>query len=121
MSYNKERYRTLKNIAYYILFAVWYVVSLLPMWFLHAVSSVVSVLLFHVVRYRRQVVHDNIKSSFPELSPRKRWMIERRFYTHFCDLLFESVKFFSISKWNMKRRMRFKGVELLEEIGRAHV
>ena len=42
-------------------------------------------------------------------------MIERRFYTHFCDLLFESVKFFSISKWNMKRRMRFKGVELLEE------
>ena len=87
MSYNKERYRTLKNIAYYILFAVWYVVSLLPMWFLHAVSSVVSVLLFHVVRYRRQVVHDNIKSSFPELSPRKRWMIERRFYTHFCDLM----------------------------------
>lgn len=115
MSYNKERYRTLKNIAYYILFGVWYMVSLLPMWFLHAVSSIVSIFLFHVIRYRRQVVHENIKSSFPKLSPRKRWMIERRFYTHFCDLMVESVKFFSISKWNMKRRMRFKGVELLEE------
>lgn len=115
MGYNKERYRTLKNIAYYILFGVWYVASLLPMWFLHMVSFIISVILFYVVRYRRQVVHDNIKSSFPRLSPRKRWMIERRFYTHFCDLLFESVKFFSISKWNMKRRMKFKGVELLEE------
>ena len=68
-----------------------------------------------MIRYRRQVVHENIKSSFPKLSPRKRWMIERRFYTHFCDLMVESVKFFSISEWNMKRRMRFKGIELLEE------
>lgn len=115
MGYNKERYRALKQIAYYILFGVWYVVSLLPMWFLHAVSSIVSIFLFHVIRYRRQVVHENIKSSFPELSPTRLWMVERRFYTHFCDLLFESVKYFSISKWNMKRRMRFKGVELLKE------
>ena len=115
MGYNKERYHTLKRIAYYLLFGVWYVSSLLPMWLLHALSSLASILLFYIVRYRRQVVHDNIKSCFPQLSPRKRWMVERRFYTHFCDLLFESVKYFSISKWNMKRRMRFKGVELLEE------
>ena len=115
MSYNKERYHTLKQTAYYILFGVWYVASLLPMWFWHAVSSFVSVILFYVVRYRREVVHENIESSFPDMSPRKRWMIERRFYTHFSDLLFESVKYFSISKWNLKRRMKFKGVELLEE------
>ena len=115
MSYNKERYRTLKNIAYYILFGVWYMVSLLPMWFLHGISSIISVFLFHVIRYRRKVVHENIKSSFPELSSRKRWMIERRFYTHFCDLIMESVKYFSISKWNIKRRMRFKGIERVEE------
>ena len=115
MGYNKERYRTLKNIAYYILFGVWYMVSLLPMWFLHGISSIISVFLFHVIRYRRKVVHENIKSSFPELSPRKRWMIERRFYTHFCDLIMESVKYFSISKWNIKRRMRFKGIERVEE------
>ena len=105
----------LKNIAYYILFGVWYMVSLLPMWFLHGISSIISVFLFHVIRYRRKVVHENIKSSFPELSPRKRWMIERRFYTHFCDLIMESVKYFSISKWNIKRRMRFKGIERVEE------
>ena len=115
MGYNKERYRTLKNIAYYILFAVWYVVSLLPMWVLHTLSFLFSLILFYVVRYRRKVVHDNVKSSFPRLSPRKRWMVERRFYTHFCDLIVESVKYFSISKWNMKRRMRFKGVDLIEE------
>lgn len=115
MGYNKERYRTLKNIAYYILFGVWYAVSLLPMWVLHALSSVVSVILFYVVRYRRKVVHENIATSFPEMSPRERWLTERRFYTYLCDLLFESIKYFSISKRNLKRRMVFKGTELLKE------
>jgi len=85
------------------------------MWLLHALSTVVSVFLYHIIRYRRKVVHENIKASFPHLTPRKRWMIERRFYTHFCDLIVESVKYFSISKSNIRRRMRFKGVELLEE------
>jgi len=75
MGYNKERYRTLKNIAYYILFGVWYVVSCLPMWFLYAISSFVSAILFYIIRYRRKVVHQNIKESYPALSDKERWKI----------------------------------------------
>ena len=115
MSYNKERFHKLKQTAYYILFGVWWLVSHLPLWFLHGVASVASVFLFHVIRYRRKVVHENIKSAFPELSSRERLIIERKFFTHFCDLMMESVKFFSISKKEMRRRMKFKGIELLEE------
>lgn len=115
MSYNKERFHKLKQTAYYILFGVWWLVSHLPLWFLHGVASVASVFLFHVIRYRRKVVHENIKSAFPELSSRERLIIERKFFTHFCDLMMESVKFFSISKKEMRRHMKFKGIELLEE------
>ena len=115
MSYNKERFHKLKQTAYYILFGVWWLVSHLPLWFLHGVASVASVFLFHVIRYRRKVVHENIKSAFPELSSHERLIIERKFFTHFCDLMMESVKFFSISKKEMRRRMKFKGIELLEE------
>ena len=93
MSYNKERFHKLKQTAYYILFGVWWLVSHLPLWFLHGVASVASVFLFHVIRYRRKVVHENIKSAFPELSSRERFIIERKFFTHFCDLMMESVKF----------------------------
>lgn len=115
MGYNKERFHKLKQTAYYILFGVWWLVSHLPLWFLHGVASVASVFLFHVIRYRRKVVHENIKSAFPELSSRERLIIERKFFTHFCDLMMESVKFFSISEKEMRRRMRFQGVELIEE------
>lgn len=115
MSYNKERYHILKQTAYYIFFGVWFVVSCLPMWLLHSVSYIMSIILFYIIRYRRDVVHENISSSFPELSSRRQWMIERRFYTHFCDLMVESVKYFSISKKDIKKRMRFKGLELIED------
>lgn len=115
MSYNKERFHKLKQTAYYLLWGVWWLVSHLPLWFLHGIASLASVILFYVIRYRRSVVHENIKSAFPEMSPGKRWMMERRYYTHFCDLMMESVKFFSISEKEMRRRMRFKGIELLEE------
>lgn len=115
MGYNKERYPRLKNIAYHILFVVWYAVSCLPMWVLYAISTLLSIILFYIVRYRRKVVHQNIKASYPELSSKRRWMIERRFYLHFCDLFMESIKYFSISEKNIRKRMRFKGVELLEQ------
>lgn len=115
MGYNKERYPRLKNIAYYILFAVWYAISCLPMWVLYGVSTFLSIILFYVIRYRRNVVHQNIKASYPEISSKRRWMIERHFYLHFCDLFMESIKYFSISEKNIRKRMRFKGVELLEQ------
>lgn len=115
MGYNKERYRTLKNIAYHILFVIWYIVSCLPLRFLYIISSILGFLLCHVIRYRKNVVRKNIADAFPHLSERKRRMIEHRFYTHFCDIMMESVKYFSISKSEMRKRMRFKGVELIEE------
>lgn len=115
MSYNKERFHKLKQTAYYILFGVWWLFSHLPLWFLHGVASFASVIFFYVIRYRRQVVHDNIKSSFPDMSPEERHQAERRFYTHFCDLMMESFKYFTISEKEMRRRMKFKGVELIEE------
>ncbi len=115
MGYNKERYPRLKNIAYHILFVVWYVVSCLPLWILYRISDILFIILCYVVRYRRKVVHENIKSSYPNLSSGQRWLIERRFYLHFCDLFVETIKYFSISEKEIRKRMRFKGADLVEQ------
>ena len=39
MGYNKERYRTLKIAAYYILLTVWYLLSLFPLWIHYLLSD----------------------------------------------------------------------------------
>lgn len=115
MGYNKERYVKLKMVAYYILFGVWYVVSLFPLRVLYIFSSLFAFILYHVIKYRRDVVHKNLSDSFPDMPKNRLKKIERRFYTHFCDLIMESIKYFSISKSEMKKRMRFKGLEQLDE------
>ena len=42
--------------------------------------------------------------------------IERRFYHWFCDYLVETVKLFSISQRELKRRMVFKGTDIVDSI-----
>lgn len=115
MGYNKERYRTLKDIAYHLLFGVWYVVSHLPLRVLYAFGSLISFILCHVVHYRREVIRNNLAIAYPEKSIEERRRIERCFYSHFCDILMDSVKLFSISKKELKERMQFRGLDLIED------
>ncbi len=114
MGNKKERYKLLKNIAYHVLLALWYVLSLLPLRVLYVLSDLLYVLAYHVIRYRRKVVRENLRTSFPEKSEDELRKTEQGFYHFLCDYLVESIKLMTISRENLKRRMVFKGTELLE-------
>lgn len=115
MGYNKERYVTLKMIAYYILLCVWYLISLLPFWVLYRLSDFCYCLLYYVVGYRKKVVRENLTSSFPEKSEEELRRIERRFFRFLCDYLVESLKMMTISDRNLRKRMVYKNVELFDQ------
>lgn len=87
----------------------------MPMWLLHAVSSSFFVIVYHIARYRRKMVRKNLHDSFPNKTEKDIIEIERKFYHHFCDIFMESVKYFSISHKDMRKRMQFKGTELICE------
>ena len=98
---------------YYIVFGFWYLLSLLPLCLLYIISDIMYLLVYYVVRYRIKVVRKNLKASFPNKSKEERLCIERGFYHWFCDYMVETIKMFSISKKEIKRRMRFEGTEQL--------
>ncbi|MFT3884061.1 MAG: hypothetical protein QM724_01135 [Flavobacteriales bacterium] len=58
------------TLGYYIALPFLYGIALLPFPLLYAVSDGVFVLLFHVIGYRRKVVRQNLRNSFPEKDPR---------------------------------------------------
>ena len=87
--------------------------SRLPFRILYLLSDGLFVLVFYVAKYRRRVVEGNITRSFPELSPDARKEIVREFYRHFCDIVVESLKSFSISDEEIRKRFRFENPELL--------
>ncbi|MBQ8657355.1 MAG: lysophospholipid acyltransferase family protein [Prevotella sp.] len=103
---------------YYVLFAVWYLFSLLPFRVHYCFSDLLYVLIYHVAGYRKKVVRQNLASSFPEKSAEELRRTERDFYHWFCDYMVETVKMFSISEQNMRRRMVFEGMEQVADDAR---
>lgn len=104
------------KLLYALVYAGWYLFSLLPMRVHYIISDGLYLLLYKVVGYRKKVVRQNLSSSFPEKSEAEIRQIEHDFYHFFCDLIVESVKYMTIRRENMKRRMVLKGTEVIAEL-----
>lgn len=105
----------MKSVLYYVVFFFWFTASLLPLRLLYVFSDILYFPLYYCVRYRRKVVRDNLVSSFPEKSTDEIIRIEKRFYSFFCDCIVETIKLFSISKKQLRKRMKFEGMEQITE------
>lgn len=75
-----------------------YPISLIPLRILYLFSDFCAYLLYHVFKYRRKVVSENIAKSFPDLDNEERFIIEKQFYKNFCDNFIETLKLVSISE-----------------------
>lgn len=91
-------------------------VALLPLDVLYIFSDLGYYVLRYVVRYRRDVVRENLRLSFPDKSAGELDRIEHDFYRHFADNAVETVKMLHISDRQMMRRMKFENVELIDEL-----
>lgn len=90
-------------------------VAHLPFWMLYCISDVLFVLLYHVVRYRRKVVVQNIDECFPEKSEKERKTIVHDFYRHLADTFVETIKLLHVSDEEMRRRIVFRNVEEVDK------
>jgi len=103
------------TLKYRLLYATWYLLSLLPFFVHYALSDLLYLILYRVVGYRVRVVRENLKNSFPEKSEAELRGIERKFYHRLCDYFVETVKVMSISESQMRRHFVFKGIETLNQ------
>ena len=93
--------------------------SLLPLSVLYCLADgVIYPLVRYVVRYRLKVVRKNIRLSFPEKSEKERNAIINAFYHHFADILVEIIYGYRASDEEMRERVVFENLELLEELAR---
>ncbi|CAL1520453.1 lysophospholipid acyltransferase family protein [Chitinophaga sp. MM2321] len=94
-------------IAYFLLLPVIYAVSLLPFRVLYFLSDLVYVLLYYVMGYRKNVVLQNLRNSFPDKNEAEIKRICKDFYHYLCDLFLETFKTLTISKDAMIKHCRF--------------
>ena len=106
----------IKSLAYYLLYGVWYLLSVLPMWFHHGCARVTAVIIHRILRYRVGVVRRNLANAFPEMTESERRDIEDEFYRFFCDYIAETVKFGTMSHDEVRRRMVFTNFDQVNAI-----
>ncbi len=99
-------------LLYYLLIIP---LSVLPLRVLYFLSDILYLKLYYLFRYRVKVVRSNLLNSFPDKSREEILRIERKFYRHFCDLMFESIKLFSMSEAENRRRCTLTNPEILDE------
>jgi KDO2-lipid IV(A) lauroyltransferase len=88
----------MSKIGFYIALPLFYIISLLPFPIFYLLSDGICFLLYRIIGYRKTVVYDNLKNSFPEKTQEELKEIERKFYHYLCDLFLETLKTLTISK-----------------------
>ncbi|MGM9694786.1 MAG: lysophospholipid acyltransferase family protein [Alloprevotella sp.] len=86
----------------------------MPFCILYLISDFLYLIVYHVVGYRKRVVRENLKNSFPDRSEKERREIERKFYHFLCDYFVETLKLGTISRKQMEKHIRFIGVEEMD-------
>lgn len=72
-------------MTYHIIKFLLKIISVIPFGMLYSISSVVYAILYYVIRYRRNIVFNNLQESFPDKSKKEIKIIEKRFYHYFAD------------------------------------
>ena len=70
------------------------------------------------MRYRLKLVQKNIRLSFPDKTPREQKQIIQDFYHHFASVLVEIIYGYRASDEEMRQRVVFENMELLENLAR---
>ena len=103
----------IKNIYHFIAFSLLKLVSLLPLKILYALSAVISLILTNIFSYRKKIILENFRNSFPEWSDKKQKESLKLFYKYFAIMMVESVKMFSMNLRTLEKHISFKNPEIL--------
>ncbi len=101
--------------SYLLYYLIILPISKLPFGILYGISDFLYLVMYKMIGYRKAVVLGNIRRSFPEKSTKEHHEICDKFYHHFCDLIVESLKVFSISEKQVKERMVFTNPEIINK------
>lgn len=103
-------------VVFYTFYGINWIMTLLPLRVLYIFSDFLFLALYYFPSYRRNVVRDNLKNSFPEKSNKERILIERKFYRHLADLFIETLKLTHLSNKELRERFIVTNPELFDTI-----
>jgi KDO2-lipid IV(A) lauroyltransferase len=106
----------MQYLIYLLVYPLIWMISILPFRLLYMFSDFVYIIVYRIVRYRKNTVRKNLALALPHLSDKERLIIEKKFYHHMCDMFLEMIKTMNISKDEICKRFVFKNIEIYNEL-----
>ena len=101
---------------YWIFFGFCWLLALLPLRCLYLISDLLFISVCYVIRYRRKVILENLRNSFPEKTEKERRQIARKFYCFLCDLFIETIKSLHMDPSQMHSRIHYSNPEIFDDL-----
>lgn len=106
----------MKYVTYIVLYSLAKMVAVLPLRILFIFSDIFFYLNYYIIQYRKKIVLQNLRNSFPEKSEKEIKVIAKKFYHHFGDLFVETLKLLHIPSKESQKRMKLKNPEILDKL-----
>ena len=106
----------MQYLIYLLVYPIFWCVSILPFRLLYLFSDFIYLIVYYIIQYRKKTVRENLAIALPNLSDKERFIIEKKFYHHMCDIFLEMIKTMTISKEEICKRYVFKNFEVYKEL-----
>jgi len=105
----------MRNIAYYFIFALTWLFSVLPFKVLYLIADLLYIVIYYVAGYRKSTVLLNLRLAFPDFTEKYIQTVAKKFYRHFADFLVEYIKGISMSLKVHRERFRYINPEIFSD------
>ena len=102
-------------MGYYLIRMLTWLIYKMPRRVLYFHSDLLFIIMYHLIRYRRDVVNSNLANSFPEKTKKERDEIALKYFHHLCDCLLETLYFDRITNEEVLERVKFLNPELANQ------
>ena len=106
----------MEAILFILFYGFTWLIAQVPLVIIHRFSEFTYLIMYYLVRYRRKVVRKNLFNSFPNKTTKEIKRIEKKFYLHLCDLIFENFFLLHASHKRATKRCNFKNPEIFNQL-----
>ena len=95
-----------QKTIYYIIYLLFYIISLLPDFILYGISDILFIFLYYLFPYRKKLVRKNLTNAFPHKSLPEIIKIEKKFYHNFIDTVLETIQYISLTPQKISKKFK---------------
>lgn len=105
----------MQALTFYLAYPFIYLVAVLPFPLLYALSDALAWVM-SAAGYRKDVIQNNLRNSFPEKPEQEILSLTRAYYHYLCDLILETLKTMKMTEKENRARVTLKNPEVLEQL-----